>query len=139
MCKDEDNREMYYFSHNTYSFQYYLGRRAGLKMAANLIDEIKATEEKAAKSLRETRNGAAKKLNKAAADAENTVKETKQSSAKQFREKIQMTERIAEAKARSIVSEREAGAKAFYAKHREKIAAVAAWITEEVMVRYGRS
>jgi vacuolar-type H+-ATPase subunit H len=107
-------------------------------MATNLIDEIKATEEKAAKGVQDARANAVKKLNKAVADAESAVKEAKQSAVRQFRERIQTAERTAEAKARSIVSERETAARAFYAKHREKTASVASWITEEVMVRYGR-
>ncbi|MDR3264840.1 MAG: cell envelope biogenesis protein TolA [Synergistaceae bacterium] len=108
-------------------------------MAANLIDEIKATEEKTAKSVQDARASAVKKLNKAMTDAENSIREAKQSATKQFREKVQMAERTAEAKARSVVSERETGAKAFYAKHREKVAGAATWITEEVMSGYGRS
>jgi vacuolar-type H+-ATPase subunit H len=106
---------------------------------ADLIDEIKAAEEKSAKSVQDAKAAAVKKLNKAVADAENTVKEAKQSATKQFREKIQMAERTAEAKARSIISERETAAKAFYTKHREKVSTVAAWITGEVMAKYGRS
>ncbi|MDR1376101.1 MAG: cell envelope biogenesis protein TolA [Synergistaceae bacterium] len=105
---------------------------------ADLIDEIKAAEEKSAKSIQDARANAAKKLNQAAVDAENAVKEAKQAATKQFREKIQVAERTADAKARSLISERETGAKAFYAKHKEKVAGAAAWITEEVMVKYGR-
>jgi vacuolar-type H+-ATPase subunit H len=108
-------------------------------MAANLIDEIKAAEEKTAKSVRDVRADAVKRLNKAVSDAEISIREARQSAMKQFRDKVQMAERTAEAKARSIVSERETGAKAFYAKHREKVAGAASWITEEVMSRYGRS
>jgi len=108
-------------------------------MAANLIDEIKLVEEKAAKSVQDAKANAAKKLNKALADAENVLKEAKHSATKQFREKIQAAERTADAKAKGIVSERETGAKAFYTKHKEKIAGVSSWIAEEVMVRYGRS
>ena len=108
-------------------------------MTTNLIDEIKAAEEKAAKSVQEAKNNAAIKLNKAAADAESAVKEAKQTAARQFREKIQMAERTAETRSRSIVAEREAGAKAFYAKHREKVTTAATWITEEVVGKYGRS
>ena len=107
-------------------------------MTTNLIDEIKAAEEKAAKSVQEARNNAAKKLNKAVTDAEGTVKVAKQTAVKQFREKIQMAEQTAETKARSMVAERETGAKAFYTKHREKVAAVATWIAEEVVGKYGR-
>ena len=45
---------------------------------------------------------------------------------------------IAEIKAKDILSKREADAKAFYAKHKDKVAGAASWITEEVMGRYGR-
>ncbi|MDR1623086.1 MAG: cell envelope biogenesis protein TolA [Synergistaceae bacterium] len=106
---------------------------------ADLIDEIKAAEEKSAKNIQDAKADAIKKLNKAVADAENTVKEAKQSATKEFREQIQMAERTAEAKARSIISDRETAAKAFYAKHKEKVSTAAAWITEEVMAKYGRS
>jgi vacuolar-type H+-ATPase subunit H len=107
-------------------------------MAANLIDEIKVVEEKAAKSVQDARGNAMKKLNKTIADAETLVKEAKQSAARQFREKIQVAERTAEAKAKNIVAERETGARAFYTKHKEKVTGTGAWIAEEVMVRYGR-
>ena len=108
-------------------------------MTTNLIDEIKTAEEKAARSVQEARSNAAKKLNKAVTDAESAAKAAKQTAAKQFRENIQMAERTAETKARSMVAERETSAKAFYSKHREKVAAAATWITEEVMGKYGRS
>ncbi len=108
-------------------------------MAANLIDEIKAAEEKAAKGVQEARVEATRRLNQAVTEAENAVKEAKQSATKQFREKIQMAEQTAEAKARSIVAERETEARDFYTKNKEKVSKVAGWITEEVMVRYGRS
>ena len=108
-------------------------------MTTNLIDEIKAAEEKATKSVQEARSSAAKKLNKAVTDAESALKEARQAAVRQFREKIQMAERAAEAKASGIVVEREAGAKAFYAKHKEKVPRAATWITEEVMEKYGRS
>lgn len=47
-------------------------------------------------------------------------------------------EEAAEIKAKDILSKREADAKAFYAKHKDKVAGAASWITEEVMGRYGR-
>ena len=106
--------------------------------STNLIEEIKAAEERAAKNIQEARNNAAIKLNKAVADAERTIKEAKQAAVRQLREKIQMAEHMADTKARSIVAGREASAKIFYSKHREKVAAAAAWITEEVMGKYGR-
>ena len=108
-------------------------------MTTNLIDEIKTAEENAAKSVQEAKVEAAKKFNKAVANAEAAVKEAKQTAAKLFREKTNMAEQTAETKARSIVAERETGAKAFYAKHREKVTTAATWITEEVMGKYGRS
>ena len=81
---------------------------------------------------------AAQKINKAQTDAENTLKEARQSAARQFRDKIRRAEEAAEVKAKSILSKREADAKAFYAKHKDKVGAAASWITEEVMSRYGR-
>jgi vacuolar-type H+-ATPase subunit H len=108
-------------------------------MAANLVDEIKAAEEKAAKNIREATANAAKRLNQAAANAESSVKETKQTAAKQFRENIQTAEKKAEEKARGIVSAREAASRTFYTQNKDKVSKAAAWITEEVMARYGRS
>jgi len=107
-------------------------------MTANLIDEIKTAEAEAAKSVQEAKSNAAKKLNKAVADAESAIKGAKQAAAKQFRDKIQMAENTAETKSRGIVTERETSAKAFYVEHREKAAAAANWIAEEVMGKYGR-
>jgi vacuolar-type H+-ATPase subunit H len=108
-------------------------------MAANLVDEIKAAEEKAANSVLEAGASAAKRLNQTAANAENSVKEAKQTAAKQFRENLQTAEERAEEKARGIVSAREAASRTFYAQNKEKVSKAAAWITEEVMARYGRS
>ena len=100
--------------------------------------EIKAAEEKAAAAVQDARAAAARKLNQAMADAENTIKETRQSAARQFRDKIRRAEEAAELKAKSILTGRESEAKAFYAKHKEKVPGAASWITEEVMGRYGR-
>ncbi|GHS99078.1 hypothetical protein AGMMS50276_22040 [Synergistales bacterium] len=107
-------------------------------MAANLVDEIKAAEDKAAASLREARAGAAKRLNGALTDAENLLKEAKQGAAKQFRENISTAEKKAEEKAREVVAGREAAGKTFYTQHKDKVAKTATWIAEEVMARYGR-
>ncbi len=108
-------------------------------MASNpTINEIKAAEEKAAAAVQEAKASAARKLNKAQTDAENSLKEARQTSARQFRDKIRRAEEAAEIKAKSILTKREADAKAFYEKYKNKVAGVASWITEEVMGRYGR-
>jgi vacuolar-type H+-ATPase subunit H len=107
-------------------------------MAANLVDEIKAAEEKSASGVREAGASAAKRLNQAVTNAENSVKEAKQTAAKQFRENIQTAEKRAEEKARGIVSVREAASRTFYTQNKDKVSKAAAWITEEVMARYGR-
>ena len=113
--------------------------KGGAKMAANLVDEIKAAEDKAAASVRDARAGAAKRLNSALTNAENLLKEAKQGAAKQFRENISAAEKKAEDNAREIVAGREATGKTFYAQHKDKVAKTAAWIAEEVTARYGRS
>lgn len=102
------------------------------------IAEIKAAEAKAADAVQAAKAAAARKLNSAQTDAENTLKETRQSAARQYRDKIHRAEEAAELKAKSILSKREADAQAFYAKHKEKVAGAASWITEEVMGKYGR-
>ena len=102
------------------------------------IAEIKAAEDRAAASVQEAKSAAARRLNKAQADAETTIKETRQSAARQFRDKIHRAEEAAELKAKSILSEREASAKTFYSKHKDKVVKAASWITEEVMGKYGR-
>ena len=109
-----------------------------VRMAGNMIDEIKAAEERAAASVQEAKAAAVRKLNRAQAEAENAVKEARQSAARQFREKIQDAERAAKTRAKAIVDAREAEAKAFHAEHKGKVSSVASWITEEVMGRYGR-
>ncbi len=108
-------------------------------MAENLINEIKTVEEKAAASIREAKATASRRLNQATADAENALKEARQAAARNFRDKIQAAEGAAEVTAKGTVSEREAKAKAFYAKHKDKTTPTASWITEEVMVRYGNN
>jgi vacuolar-type H+-ATPase subunit H len=108
-------------------------------MAANLVDEIKAAEEKAASGVREAGANAAKRFNQAVTNAEIAVKEAKQSAAKQFRENIQTAEKKAEDRARGIVSAREASSRVFYTQNKDKVSKAAAWITEEVMARYGHS
>ena len=74
-----------------------------VRMAGNMIDEIKAAEERAAASVQEAKAAAVRKLNRAQAEAENAVKEARQSAARQFREKIQDAERAAETRAKAIV------------------------------------
>ena len=102
------------------------------------IAEIKAAEERAAAGVQDAKSAVARRLNQARTDAESTLKETRQSAARQFREKLHRAEEAAEIKAKDILSKREADAKAFYAKHKDKVAGAASWITEEVMGRYGR-
>ncbi|NLL37113.1 MAG: hypothetical protein GX256_06290 [Fretibacterium sp.] len=108
-------------------------------MAENLIADIKAAEDKAAAGVREAKATAARRLNQARAEAESALKEARQSSARQFRERIAAAEQAAETKAKGIVSGREAAAKTFYEQNKKKVANAASWITEEVMVRYGRN
>lgn len=107
-------------------------------MADNLIADIKAAEERAAADVQSAKAEAANKLNRAQANAESTIKETRQSSSRGFRDKIRRAEEAAELRAKSILTEREAQAKSFYAQHKDKTAGAASWITEEVMGRYGR-
>jgi vacuolar-type H+-ATPase subunit H len=107
-------------------------------MAVNLVDEIKAAEEKSAESVREAGANAAKRLNQAVTNAENSVKEARQSAARQFRENVQAAEKKAEEKARGILSARETASRTFYTQNKGKASKAAAWITEEVMARYGR-
>ena len=108
-------------------------------MAENpTIAEIRAAEEKAAEAVQDAKAGAARKLNTAQTNAENTLKEARQSAARQFRDKIRRAEEAAELKAKDILTKREAGAKTFYEQHKGKVAGAASWITEEVMGRYGR-
>lgn len=107
-------------------------------MAANLVDEIKSAEERSARELQEARTESVKRVNKAVAEAENTIKEARQTAARQFREKVAAAERTAETKAQKIVSDRQKEAETFYAQHKDRVSKTASWITEEVMVRYGR-
>ncbi len=110
------------------------------KMADNpTIAEIKAAETQAAESVQKAREDAAKKLNRATADAENSLKEARQNAARQFRDKIRRAEEAAETKAAATLTKREADAKSFYNKHKDKIPAAASFITEEVMKKYGSS
>ncbi|MBQ7262512.1 MAG: cell envelope biogenesis protein TolA [Synergistaceae bacterium] len=102
------------------------------------IAEIKAAEDKAAAAVQGAKEAAARKLDKAQTDAEDTLKEIRQTAARQFREKIQRAEEAAEIKAKDILAKRESEAKAFYGQHQGKVAGAASWITEEVMGRYGR-
>ncbi|MBQ3647148.1 MAG: hypothetical protein II960_11225, partial [Synergistaceae bacterium] len=80
-----------------------------------------------------------KKLNRASADAENSLKEARQNAARQFRDKIKRAEEAAETKANAVLSKRESEAKAFYAQNKDKILVAASFITEEVMKKYGSS
>ncbi|MDR1740394.1 MAG: cell envelope biogenesis protein TolA [Synergistaceae bacterium] len=107
-------------------------------MAENLVDEIKAAEEKAARSVQDAGADVARRLAKAEADAENAVKEARQAAARQFRESVQAAEHEAETKASTIVAERRSAAEGFYSRHKDKTAKAAAWIAEEVISRYGR-
>lgn len=108
-------------------------------MAENLVDEIKATEVKAATIVRDTRADAAQRQNEAVSNSENRIKEARQMAAREFRSKVAAVEKEAEAKAVELVKKGEAEAKAFFDKHMGKVSEAANAIAEEVMVRYVRS
>ena len=95
-------------------------------MADNLAQEIRE-QEAMAKSI----------VSDAKAEAEQSVKSTKQQCHRQWRERVAEAEREAEAKALEITKKGEADAKAFYEGKKKETDEVADWLVREVMASYG--
>ena len=104
-------------------------------MAENLAQEIRDQEALAKSIVSNAKSEAAKMVAAAQADAEQSVKSTKQQCHRQWRERV--AEQEAEAKARKITANGEAEAKVFYEKKKNETDEVANWLVREVMSAYG--
>ena len=106
-------------------------------MAENLAQEIRDQEALAKSIVSNAKSEAAKMVAAAQADAEQSVKSTKQQCHRQWRERVAAAEQGAEAKARKITANGEAEAKVFYEKKKNETDEVANWLVREVMSAYG--
>ncbi|EHL65647.1 hypothetical protein [Cloacibacillus evryensis] len=106
-------------------------------MAENLAQEIRDQEALAKSIVSNAKSEAAKMVAAAQADAEQSVKSTKQQCHRQWRERVAAAEQEAEAKARKITANGEAEAKVFYEKKKNETDEVANWLVREVMSAYG--
>lgn len=106
-------------------------------LAENLAQEIRDQEAIAKSIVSNAKAEAAKILAAATADAEQSVKSTKQQCHRQWRERVAAAEKEAEAKAQEITAKGEADAKSFYEKKKNETDGVANWLVREVMAAYG--
>ena len=106
-------------------------------MAENLAQEIRDQEALAKSIVSNAKSEAAKMVAAAQADAEQSVKSTKQQCHRQWRERVAAVEQEAAAKARKITANGEAEAKVFYEKKKNETDEVANWLVREVMSAYG--
>ena len=73
----------------------------------------------------------------ARANAEQSVKSTKQQCHRQWREKVAAADQEAEEKAKVLTAKGESDARAFYEKKKNGTEEVAKWLVREVMAAYG--
>lgn len=106
-------------------------------MAENMAQEIRDQEALAKSIVSNAKAEGAKMIAAAQADAEQSVKSTKQQCHRQWRERVAAAEKDVEAKAREITARGEAEAKAFYEKKKNETDGVANWLVREVMSAYG--
>ena len=106
-------------------------------LAENLAQEIRDQEALAKSIVSNAKSEAAKMVAAAQADAEQSVKSTKQQCHRQWRERVAAAEQEAEAKARKITANGEAEAKVFYEKKKNETDEVANWLVREVLSAYG--
>ncbi|MEG1602225.1 MAG: cell envelope biogenesis protein TolA [Cloacibacillus sp.] len=106
-------------------------------MAENLAQEIRDQEALAKSIVSNAKSEAAKSVAAAHANAEQSVKSTKQQCHRQWREKVAAADKEAEEKAQVITARGETDAKAFYEKKKNETEAVAKWLVREVMAAYG--
>ena len=107
-------------------------------MAANLAEEIKSVEALSREMVKEAKNEAVKIINESMDAAEERIKETRQKSFRQFKEKLSSVEKEAEVKASKTLEEGLKNSKVLAAQYEKKIQSTAKWISEEVISQYGR-
>lgn len=106
-------------------------------MADNLAQEIREQEAAAKSIVTDAKAEAAKIIAAAQSEAEQSVKSKKQQCHRQWRERVAVAEKEAEAKALEITEKGEEDAKAFYAGKKKDTDEVADWLVREVMASYG--
>ena len=106
-------------------------------MAENLAQEIRDQEALAKSIVSNAKSEAAKMVAAAQADAEQSVKSTKQKCHRQWRENVAAADKEAEALAVKTTEKGEADARAFYENKKKDTADAADWLVREVMSAYG--
>lgn len=106
-------------------------------LAENLAQEIREQEALAKRIIADAKVESAKILSVAQAEAEQSIKSTKQQCHRQWRESIANAEKEAEAKAKDILKKGQEEAGLFYQRKRESVSEVANWLVGEVTATYG--
>ena len=106
-------------------------------LAENLAQEIREQEALAKRIIADAKAESAKILTAAQAEAEQSIKSTKQQCHRQWRESVANAEKEAEAKAQDILAKGHNEAELFYQRKRESVSEVANWLVGEVMATYG--
>lgn len=106
-------------------------------MAENLAQEIREQEALAKGIVTDAKAEAAKIVAAAQAEAEQSVKSTKQQCHRQWRESVANAEKEAEAKAEGILELGRSKSKSFYENKKKSAEEVADWLVREVTATYG--
>lgn len=106
-------------------------------MAENLAQEIREQEALAKDIINGAKTEATKLIASAQADAEQSLKSTRQQCHRNWRESVAEAEKEAELKAQEILAKGEADAKAFYDTKKGSVEEVSNWLVREVVDTYG--
>lgn len=108
-------------------------------MAQNMADEIRSKETEAKEIVSATKTEAANLLASARTLAEQSVKEARQKSHRNFRDQVKSAESEAEAIAVESVENGRRDAEEFYGSKKSAVDGIANWLVKEVMSTYGNS
>jgi len=111
-------------------------RGVGL-LAENLADKIRDQETQAKKIIADAKVESANLLAFAHANAEESLKSTKQQCHREWRESVSEAEKAAEIEAEKIMAKGEAKALSYYEEKKGSVKEVAKWLVKEVMATYG--
>ncbi len=106
-------------------------------LTENLAQEIREQESLAKAVIAEAKAESAKITAAAQAEAEQSIKDTKQQCHRQWRESVANAEKEAEQKAAEILEKGRMEAQDYYQGKKASVAEVADWLVKEVMTTYG--
>lgn len=106
-------------------------------LTENLAQEIREQESLAKAIIAEAKAESAKMIASAQAEAEQSIKDTRQQCHRQWRESVANAEKEAEVEAAGILQKGRKDSQEYYEKKKASAAEVADWLVKEVMTTYG--